>query len=157
MAWRDNLRPASFRGVEFQIDDADSPIAGRRTARHEYPGQDVPFIEDMGKRTKEYSFDAWVIGDDYQEQGDRLIEACDAAGPGEMVHPYYGSREVMCEACDSSHRTREGRMMRFSLKFVQAGTNQNPTDQANTSAVVADQGRDTGAALIRAFQGSFGL
>ena len=157
MAWRDNLVPATFRGAGFQIDESESPIAGRRVQTHEYPGRDEPFIEDLGRRTKTYSFDAWVVGDDYADQRDRLIDACDAAGPGELVHPYLGSREAFCTACDLTERTREGRMARFSLSFTEAGTNQNPTDQPNTSAVVADQGRETGAALIRAFQGGFGL
>ena len=157
MAWRDNLRPASFRGVEFQIDDAASPIAGRRVQTHEYPGRDTPFIEDLGRRTKTYSFDAWVVGDDYADQRDRLIDACDAEGPGELVHPYLGSREAFCTACDLSQRTREGRMARFSLSFTESGTNQNPTDRANTSAVVSESADSAGAELIREFQGGFGL
>ena len=132
MAWRENLVPASFRGVAFQVDETEAPIAGRRVAVHEYPGRDEPFVEDLGRRTKTYSIEAWVLGDDYADVRDRLIEACDMAGPGELVHPYLGSLQVACTACSLTERTREGRMARFSLSFTEAGENQYPTNRTNT-------------------------
>jgi len=157
MAWRDNLVPASFRGVRFGIDGHESPIAGRRVQTHEYPGRDEPFTEDLGKRTKRYSFDAWVLGDDYADQRDRLIEACDMAGPGELTHPYLGTRQVVCTACDVTERTREGGMARFSLAFTDAGMNQYPTGRSDTPAVTRDYARAARTAVVNWFRSAFAL
>ena len=114
MAWRDNLVQASFRGVRFSVDETEAPIAGRRVAVHEYPGRDQPFVEDMGRVTKRWTVEAFVLGDDYDVVRDELIEASDMPGPGELVHPYLGSLQVFCTACSLTERPREGRMARFS-------------------------------------------
>ena len=128
MAWRDNLLDASFRGVAFGVNDTEAPIAGRRLAVHEYPGRDEPFVEDLGRRTKRWEIEAFVVGDEYADARDALIEACDMPGPGELVHPYLGSLQVACTACSLVERTREGRMARFTLSFVEAGENQYPDE-----------------------------
>ena len=94
MAWRDNLVAASFRGAGFSVNGTDAPIAGRRVAVHEYPGRDEPFVEDLGRRTKRWEIEAFVVGDDYAIARDRLIEECDMPGAGELVHPYLGSLQV---------------------------------------------------------------
>ena len=96
MAWRDNLVPASFRGVGFQVAESENKAGGRRIALHEYPGRDVPFAEDMGEITKTFSIEGYIVGDDYLDRGERLIDACNMPGPGELVHPYRGSQQVVC-------------------------------------------------------------
>ena len=136
MPWRANLVPASFRGVGFQVDETESPIAGRRVAVHEYPGRDEPFVEDMGRRTKRWEIEAFVVGDDYADVRNRLVDACDQPGPGELVHPYLGSLQVACTACRLTERTREGRMARFSLSFTEAGENRYPASLVNTGDAV---------------------
>ena len=157
MAWRDNLVDASFRGVGFQVDDTEAPIAGRRVAVHEYPGRDEPFVEDLGRRTKTYTIEAFVVGDEYAAARDRLIEACDMPGAGELVHPYLGSLQVACTACSLMERTREGRMARFSLSFTEAGANQYPTSRVNTGDNVTSSGNAAVAEFVEQFFGRFGL
>ncbi len=63
MAWRDQLLPATFRGVPFEVDAHDTVAAGRRAHVHEYPGRDDPWTEDLGRRTSEYTLDAYLVGD----------------------------------------------------------------------------------------------
>ena len=157
MPWRDNLVRASFRGVPFHVNDTDAPVAGRRLVVHEYPGRDEPFVEDLGRRTKAWTIEAFVVGEDYARTRDRLIEACDVAGPGELVHPYLGSLQVQCRACSVSERTREGRMARFSLEFVESGANQFPTSTTNTTDVVEERAGVARNSLISFFLNRFGL
>ena len=157
MPWRDRLLQASFRGVEFGVADHEAKIAGRRVQTHEYPGRDVPYTEDLGKRTKQFGIEGYVVGDDYAAQLDRLIQACDMAGPGELVHPYRGVRQVACVELNVNERTSEGRMARLSFQFVEAGANQYPTDRANTQAVVSEQAAVARAALIEQFMDRWGL
>ena len=154
MAWRDNLVPASFRGAGFVVSDHEAPIAGRRVAVHEYPGRDEPYIEDLGRRTKRWEIEAFVVGDEYAEARDALIEACDMPGPGELVHPYLGSLQVACTACSLVERTREGRMARFTLSFVEAGENRFPTTGADTAATTRSRSSDAISAILDQFSGS---
>ena len=157
MAWRDNLVDASFRGVGFQVDETEAPIAGRRVAVHEYPGRDEPFVEDLGRRTKRWSIEAFVVGDDYATVRDRLIDACDMPGAGELVHPYLGSLQVACTACSLTERTREGRMARFSLSFVEAGANQYPSNRVNTRDNVTTTADEAAGFTLSQFIERFGL
>jgi len=57
VSWRDNLRPASFRGVAFEVSEHTVDL-GRRFAVHEYPLRDAAEIEDMGKLARTYSVEA---------------------------------------------------------------------------------------------------
>ena len=46
----ENLRPASFRGVAFEV-ESHSESGGRRVELHEYPLRDTPYAEDLGKKS----------------------------------------------------------------------------------------------------------
>lgn len=91
-SWKDNLRPASFRGVPFQVDDEGT--FGRRVQVHEYPNRDKPYTEDLGRAARRFTINAYLVGDDFFEVRDRLIVAIDTPGPGTLVHPYYGEIAV---------------------------------------------------------------
>ncbi|MGD9664375.1 MAG: DNA circularization protein [Novosphingobium sp.] len=130
MAWTDNLRAASFRGVPFKVESHDM-TAGRRTVTHEYPLRDKPFTEDMGRRAKGFTIDAYVIGDDYMSQRDRLLRACDEPGSAELVHPYLGTLSVVCTGISLRESAAEGRMARFSLSFVESGESEFPSDASD--------------------------
>jgi prophage DNA circulation protein len=103
---------------------------------HEYPGRDVPLAEDLGARAHEHRLEAYVLGDDYMAARDALIQACTAAGPGLLVHPYLGTREVLCTGCRLSESSAEGRIARLSLTFVQAGEVSYPSSRPDTAARV---------------------
>lgn len=127
MTWRDDLQPASFRGVAFKVESSDTS-GGRRLAEHEYPGRDVPFIEDLGRSAREFTLEAYVIGEDYFTGRDALIEALETAGAGELVHPYQGAKNVVVKAPFRMRETRgEGGMARFSITFMEVGEQENPT------------------------------
>ena len=137
MTWKDQLRPASFRGVPFRVDAHEAPMAGRRVARHQYPGRDRPWAEDMGRRIAEFELAGYVIGPDYMAARDRLVDACNAPGPGVLVHPYLGELSVMCEGCRPRESTAEGGMATFELKFVESGREEYPAPRADAAAVVS--------------------
>ena len=118
--WRDQLHPASFRGVPFHV-DSDSMPAGRRTQTHEYPQRDKPLVEDLGRVTREIKLAAFVIGEDCYFQRDNLLNALDKPGAGELVHPWYGRLTATATVCSVSHERREGGMVRFDLVFVEDG------------------------------------
>lgn len=130
--WRDQLQPASFRGVRFEVDSDSSP-AGRRTQTHEFVQRDQPFVEDLGRQTREFKFAAFVIGADCYTKRDALLAALDKPGPGELVHPQFGKLNVTAGDCSVSHERREGGMVRFDLVFIEAGEKGFPVGTPNTS------------------------
>lgn len=135
-AWREALQPASFRGVPFWV-DADGVPVGRRTQVHEYPQRDEPFVEDLGRRTRQFRMAAFVIGGDCLQQRDALLEALDTPGEGELVHPWLGRLKVTPADCEMSHDRREGGMVRFDLLFIEAGALAFPAATANTQLQAA--------------------
>lgn len=133
MAWKDRLVDASFRGVPFKTED-ESLTAGRRVETHEFVNRDKPYTEDLGKATSRPKFSGYVIGDDCYEQRDRLIEALNKPGPGTLVHPAYGEMSVCVDGeINVSTSSSEGRMVRFDLRFVEAGELTYPTSGAATA------------------------
>jgi len=156
MAWRDNLRKASFRGVAFHYAEADSDF-GRRLARHEYPGRDIPFIEDMGRKAREHNLQAYVLEPDHLGQAARLVEACEKPGAGTLVHPYLGEMQVVCTASRQHFTTRDGGMASFQLTFVESGNNRYPTAQANTAATVNLAADAASIAVKNDFEGVFNV
>jgi prophage DNA circulation protein len=135
--WRDQLHPASFRGVPFHV-DSDSMPAGRRTQTHEYPQRDKPLVEDLGRVTREIKLAAFVIGEDCYFQRDNLLNALDKPGAGELVHPWYGRLTATATVCSISHERREGGMVRFDLVFVEDGEKRFPAGVPNTARQLED-------------------
>ena len=61
MAWRDDYRPGSFRGVPFHLKSSSS-TGGRRTVLNEFPLRDTPMTEDMGRRARQFQLNLTLIG-----------------------------------------------------------------------------------------------
>lgn len=137
MSWRERLLPASFRGVTFEV-EASSDRFGRRGQTNQYPGRDVPFREDLGRSARQYSLEAFLIGDDYMELRDRLLTALEEGGSGTLVHPWFGSLQVDVDGeCNVNHRWDDGGYCIISMSFVESGEQRYPT-----------RGRDTAQALL---------
>lgn len=133
--WRDSLLPASFRGVGFVVDAAAVPV-GRKGQLHEYPKRDEPYFEQMGKQSQVHKLTAFVIGKDCFDQRDKLLEALEKEGAGELVHPWLGRMQVQVGECDMQHDRREGGMARFDLVFYPDLPRKFPSATANTQRQV---------------------
>jgi len=134
--WRESLLPASFRGVRFVIESSSVP-AGRKGQLHEYPQRDEPFFEQLGKQAQIHKLSAFVIGEDCFERRDQLLEALEAEGPGELVHPWLGRMQVLVGECDLQHERREGGMARFDLTFYPERPRTFPAAKVNTQQQVS--------------------
>src|SRR5215207_3382694 len=93
--WRDNLRPASWRGISFQVSSDDAEF-GRNVAVHEFVQRDKPYVEDLGRKTRRNKVEAWICANEANNfnpwpQRDALIEAVERGGVGTLVHPFWGS------------------------------------------------------------------
>lgn len=119
MAWKDQLRAASFRGVQFFVQSAEGSF-GRRVVIHEFPRRKFPFAEDIGLKPREFSLSAFVLGEDYFPARNALLSACQEAGPGILVHPYLGRILAVCTGVTLKESSTDGGFAEFTLSFVES-------------------------------------
>lgn len=93
MGWKDDLQQASFRGVEFECISTKDAV-NRSLAIHQAPYSNDAQIEDLGSDARQTSLRIFLEGDDYKLYLDALEVAFNLTGPGELVHPIYGIKNV---------------------------------------------------------------
>jgi prophage DNA circulation protein len=110
---------ASYNGVSFYVEKADSEI-GRRLVKHEFPYQDKPFVDDLGRKADVWKIDGYVLGPDYDLQKAKLrAELRDKPGPGTLIHPYYGELIVACENATFTDLKEKQGFGQVSITFVE--------------------------------------
>lgn len=117
--WLERYKQASFRNVDFFI-KSHTVSGGRRLAKHTFPNNDDISYEDMGLKERKFTLEGYIVGDDYFEARNNLETALNAAGPGQLIHPYRGTVQVYVDDFSLSETTEEGRVARFSMSFVLA-------------------------------------
>ena len=153
----DSLRQASFRGVRFEVEDVDA-AGGRRVVLHEYPLRDTPFSEDLGRRARDFSVRGYIIqGRTYDYFGARadMLKALEAAGPGELVHPWYGEVSVVVEEYRLHETTAQGGLLEMDIRFREAGQLANPTAATDTAKSVFSAAAGVRSALKESFLKAF--
>lgn len=152
----DDLRPASFRGVPFKV-ESHQYTGGRRVTFHEFPDRDDPYPEDVGKVGKTFKVVGYLIGDDVADQKRKMIEATEAKGLGELVHPYFGTMQVQCGAFSVDESNREGRITSITFQFYEAGSNKYPNNTEDKQAVLEEKADAGLAATKDSFDNSFSV
>lgn len=146
MAWRDNYRAATFRGVAFFVATADSSH-GRRQAVHEAAQRDIPYTEDLGRKAREFGITGYLLGKEYDVAREELIKACEQAGPGVLVHPYRGELTVVCRGLSVGESSDEGGKCTVSMTFLEAGEASYPSakvDSVNAISTKAGEVSEAG-------------
>lgn len=150
MAWRDNYRAATFRGVGFFVATADSNH-GRRQAVHETAQRDIPYTEDLGRKSREFGIAGYLLGKDYDVAREELIKACEQAGPGVLVHPYRGELNVVCRGLTVSESSEEGGKCTISMSFLEAGEASYPSAKIDSVNAISEKGNE----VTEAAKGNF--
>jgi prophage DNA circulation protein len=158
MSWRDNLLPASFRGVPFYVEKHQRD-GGRRVVPNEFPGRDQPYPEDLGRKGRKFDIEAYVIGDDYMSNRDALLAACENQGTaGTLQHPWLGRMQVKAGLNSMSETKTDGGMATFRLTFHEdTGQPPAPAATADTSGNVLGLTPGTYALLATAFTVAFSV
>lgn len=145
----DQLKPASFRNVPFAVRSGGGQ-AGRRNAVHEYPFRDVPWVEDLGRSSRRIQIVGFVTGDDVIAQRAKMIDAVEAPGDGELVHPTLGRLQVSVIGFDWEE-TEQGRTFAYRFQFVRQGQKLFPSSVADGTIAVSDAATLFGSASAAAF------
>lgn len=139
VTWRDRRGVATFRGVPFTVDE-HSAQGGRRAVLTEIPGSDrPPSSEDLGQAPREWTIRGHVVGADYEDQRDALIAALEAEGPGELVHPYHGTRTVVIPAGGYrvTQSSRLGGLAEFEITCHEVAETLTPSATVDSSAALS--------------------
>lgn len=138
------MKPASFRGVPFEVEDHSAEVGARHIV-HEYPGRDDVDVEPTGLYPRKYTIQAHLIGEGHDKRRKALEAALDTPGPGPLVHPEYGNKNVAL--CDGPARvswsSKQLGMSRIDFSFVFVGPRPK----------TAPMSLDTGLGLVDAAQG----
>jgi len=136
--WRNDLQPASFRGVPFEVEALGGEY-GRRKAIFEFPGRDIPYVEDLGRAARRHQIRGFVLGNDYMGQRDDLLEALEEdPTPGLLIHPTLGRLVVGVLGVRTTESRDKGGMCAFDIEFIEDGPRPSPL-----------LGTDTASALLR--------
>jgi prophage DNA circulation protein len=110
---------ASYNGVKFFV-ETEERSGGRRGVVHEYPHRDVPSFDDLGRKARVFPVEGYVVGADYVAKRDALLTELEKPGPGELIHPTYGTRRVVVSGDFRARGSRdERRVARFSIEFTE--------------------------------------
>ncbi len=150
MSWKNGLRPAMLGGVQFHTSDRGLK-GGRAGVTHEFPKRNSPKDEDMGRKTRHWSVDAYLIGDDYMEQRDALVRVCERPGPVYYQDHWGRSGTVRVDDYDIKESSQDGRMARVSLALVEAGSAAASAPAAATNAVLAGASQALGLVGLASF------
>lgn len=167
MAWQDRLSRvvtadarqligASFRGVAFFVDSSDRAGGGRRVVRHEFPGRNEPEVDDMGAKAVTFSMTGYVVGEEYTIERDALITALEGIeGPGELVHPFYGRKRVICSGLSVRESIADGGMATFQISFTEVPLTPAPTEIPDFGGVVFEVAEGSHDASIEELEATF--
>lgn len=125
MGWKDELRPASYRGTPFHV-RTRTVEGGKRTASHEIFNRDLPYIEELGRRARSFSVTAYVVGDDYLPRRDAVIQALETRASGELQLPYDDPLQAVCTSWRLTESSEEGGFAALDLTFEESGPSQRP-------------------------------
>jgi len=156
MAWKDNLRKGSFRGVEFFI-DTSAYTTGRRRVLHEFPNREKPFTEDLGRIADSFEIEGHVLGDDYFETKKDLVRVFQQSGSGELIHPFWGSQIVQVGTVTISESNLEGAIAKFSASFVEAGDDRFPKGANDKGAFLNQTAEDALVKTKEDFEKDFSI
>ena len=157
-SWNASLKAAEFGGVPFGVESVRTS-SGRRTAVHVYPFRDDVWVEDTGKRPRQFEVVGFLVEDDLitkkggvVEQRAELLAACERAGPQTLVHPTLGTiKSVCCLGLETIERTDLGRVFEIRLTLMVSGDRLFPTSAISTGDDSINNASLTGIAALADF------
>ena len=116
-----NLKQGSFKGAEFEVEEADLSF-GRRVASYVYPKSDRSETEDMGQVPDKFTIRCLVVDeDDTREKERKLVEVLSEPSSGTLVDPFFypifGAFTARSGEVKLRHRNNEHGVARFDIEF----------------------------------------
>ncbi|HJW80822.1 MAG TPA: DNA circularization N-terminal domain-containing protein [Acidiferrobacterales bacterium] len=152
----------SLGGAPFIVPENEASF-GRRTELHEYPERDLPYVEDLGRKAREFNLTVFVdasltLDEDYLAARDALIAVIEKPGPHTLIHPYYGTLRVSITVpARVRDSTREGGRATFTFTCVESGDLVFADAEYSTVVGVQDAAGSAEASAIDDFVATFSV
>lgn len=140
--WEKKLQKASLRDVAIEVDDTDES-GGRNTATHNWVDSQDVLTEDLGRKEDGYAVTAYLWGDNYLDQLDKLRKAVKEPGPCEYVDPVVGRLMVNVKSWHFQHRKKKRGWVDITLELVEHGKDTPEVVAVDTAAEVGIQADET--------------
>ncbi|EHZ3324814.1 DNA circularization protein [Salmonella enterica] len=127
----------SFRNVPFLVYKEQRERGGRNIVKREYPLRESGGADDLGPKLPAFTFTVIVQGDDAQAQRKALRDALYAPGGGELIHPDYGTLNVLIDSFESRYNVSEQRVVEFTISATPQANDTAPQMQNDTAAMLA--------------------
>jgi prophage DNA circulation protein len=155
--WLKAFRPASFRGVGFQVDGEDAAGA-RRLSLSPIAYSDRTVIEDMGGEPRRFNLTAYVAGDVADTRATALVAALSPKGSGLLMLPMLGAVRARIVSWRLSREKRVAGYVSFDIEAVEEGLGSVPFGPVAGAQPISDLfvagSAVLGAALAAAFPAS---
>lgn len=167
----EELESASFRGVPFLLENS-STKGGRKTATHEFINTDTRTIEDLGRLQKVFKISALTTSNSpsptdnssstaiYIRNRNNLVNALERGGTATLVHPYYGSHQVVAKPYTLIENFKEAGVAKFEMIFERVAPKRRIRVRAATTTTIATNGdivyNNLGEDLTNVFTASSG-
>ncbi|ELO8770405.1 DNA circularization N-terminal domain-containing protein, partial [Salmonella enterica] len=127
----------SFRNVPFLVYKEQRERGGRNIVKREYPLRESGGADDLSPKLPAFTFTVIVQGDDAQAQRKALRDALYAPGAGELIHPDYGTLNVLIDSFESRYNVSEQRVVEFTISATPQANDTAPQMQNDTAAMLA--------------------
>lgn len=153
MAQNDNMLEASFRGVTFDITEADDELT-RAYSKSTSPYQNGGALDDQGWEPRQFIWNAVIFGDDYEQRKDALLNALSMIGPGELVHPVDGTFQAIVISARPHYEADNVDRVDIALVFLEHSAQEKifnrvyPVQKAAAVAQAIDATREVASAVV---------
>lgn len=119
MSWSETLLDASFRSIPMQI--IEEHLQGQRAlTQHGTPFQDGDRVRDLGRTARKFPMQVVAFGPNYEIELQNILRELDTPGPGELIHPIYGSLNVVTHTWDVKHSAERPDYATIDLLFIES-------------------------------------
>lgn len=141
---------ASLDDVEFNYQDSIVE-GGRKTVTHEYPNKKSRYTEDLGGLEKKFTITAWTDDNVNDSTRDALIKSLEKQGIITLIHPRYGTKNVVCIGYSINDSIRELGVSKFTINLEISSLNVLPTENRANLGFIAKLKEDIGNYLEENF------
>lgn len=129
------LNSASFRGVTFLL-DSNELDSGRKTTKHEFPNKKARYVEDLGGLLRTFRVKGTITEPNYRINRDAMISALETPGIGTLIHPLYGTVQVVPDIFTLSESMQRLGEATFDMTFYEAVENTFPIQAIDNTGLI---------------------
>jgi prophage DNA circulation protein len=172
MSWKDELKPASFKGVPFRTDAASVEFGWTTTERatatadlkwkegkepvFEAASQsEDPAIDQGTKGARIFSIEAHFTGDDYLTNRESFIAAVEEGGPGILQLPLMKPINAFAARGTTQFSNTAGGFESVSITFIETTLKPKPDTETNQQREADNAAAEGEAASVSRFSKLF--